>query len=142
MSVWARSGNTSNLFSHLKNNHKTTFALVKAAKSNEGKSSHLSNEQPTIVSALEGAQPYTHSSKKWKELTDSVMHFIVKDCLPIHSVEKEGFKAMIHKFDSRYDLLTPSEQPFLSCILLQKIKLQNNYPMLNVFLQQLICGPA
>jgi len=104
MSVWARSGNTSNLFSHLKNNHKTTFALVKAAKSNEGKSSHLSDEQPTIVSALEGAQPYTHSSKKWKELTDSVTRFIVKDCLPIHSVEKEGFKAMIHKFDSRYDL--------------------------------------
>ena len=50
------------------------------------------------------AQPYSHSSKKWKELTDSVTRFIIKDCLPVHSVNKDGFKAMIRKFDSRYDL--------------------------------------
>ena len=32
MSVWARSGNTSNLFSHLKNNHKCVHALLKNSR--------------------------------------------------------------------------------------------------------------
>ena len=42
--------------------------------------------------------------KKWKELTDSVTHFIVKDSLPIHTVAKSAFKDIIKKFDSRYEI--------------------------------------
>ena len=57
-----------------------------------------------MTNTLAAAQPYFHSSKKWKELTNSVTCFIVKDCLPVHSVSKDGFKAMIRKFYSMYDL--------------------------------------
>ena len=47
---------------------------------------------------------YSRGSNKWKDLTDSVMHCIAKDMLPIRIVEKEGFRALIKKLDSHYEL--------------------------------------
>ena len=39
-----------------------------------------------------------------------ITYYIVKDSLPIHTVERSGFKAMLKAFDTRYDI--PSRNYF------------------------------
>ena len=38
------------------------------------------------------------------ELMDAVTYYIGKEALPIQTVEKQGFKKMLKKFDARYQL--------------------------------------
>ena len=38
-------------------------------------------------------------NKKWQELTDSVLYCIAKDIMPIHTVEKEEFKALLKQLE-------------------------------------------
>ena len=40
--------------------------------------------------------------------TSSDTHYIAKDNLPIHSVEKNGFKKLLHTFEGRYEVPTRS----------------------------------
>ena len=47
---------------------------------------------------------HERGSKKWKELTDAVTFCLVKDMMPIYSVEKEGLRTMLRTFNSQYDL--------------------------------------
>ena len=101
-SLWARSGNTSNMMAHLRNNHKTTHAQLKTAK--RLSYAEVAPQQPTIAASFAQGQLYPRHGKKWKELTDSITRFIAKDSLPIHTVTKNGFKDMIKKFDSRYEI--------------------------------------
>ena len=65
--------------------------------------------QSTIQETIERTQKYKCKRKKWKELTDSVTHYIAKDCLPMSVVEGSGFKKMIDAFDSRYKLLSRNQ---------------------------------
>ena len=61
-------------------------------------------KQPTVAVSFTREQPYSRGSKKWKELTDSVVRCLVKDMLPLPTVEKEGFKLRVHALDPRYEL--------------------------------------
>ena len=88
---------------HLKNNHKSIHVQLKTVKVTR-KEVDVAPQQPTIAASFSQGQPYLRHGKKWKELTDSVTHFIVKDSLPIHTVTKSGFKDMIKKFNSRYEI--------------------------------------
>ena len=57
------------------------------------------------------AQQYERRGKKWKaDMTDAVTFCITKDNLPIHVATKPGFKGLLNKFDSKYEL--PSESYF------------------------------
>ncbi len=47
---------------------------------------------------------------KWKELTDAVIFYLAKDCLPFYTVEKPGFRKLVETLDSRYEL--PSRSYF------------------------------
>lgn len=105
--VKAGGGNTTNLISHLKVHHPLKHAEVRKAIKDRGSSSHSSAAtpgQPTITDALQRSVKYARSSKKWKELTDAVTMCIAKDMMPIYSVEKDGFREMLRKFDAQYDL--------------------------------------
>lgn len=90
------------MISHLKNNHKTIHTQLKTAKRLPHK--EAAPQQPTIGASFAQGQLYPPHVKRWKELTDSVTRFIAKDSLPIHTVTKNGFKDMIKKFDSRYEV--------------------------------------
>ena len=104
-SVSAKSGNTSNLMSHLKNNHKSVHAQLKTAKTSSSTAAKQpSSKQHSIETSFGLVQPYQCQSKKWKELTDAITHFIVKDGLPVYTVQKDGFRSMIKRFDGRYEL--------------------------------------
>ena len=56
------------------------------------------------VDVIERIKKLDSSSKDHKELTKSVAICLAKDMLPIYTVKKEGFKAMLRKFNPRYDL--------------------------------------
>ena len=49
--------------------------------------------------AIERTKPYTHGSHQWKEITESVMHFMAKEMIPMNTVEKSGFRSMVRKLD-------------------------------------------
>ena len=89
--VAARSGNTSNLITHLPNNHPTIYAAFAKQKTEMTKSQSTALQQKSITEALVSSQPYDRKSKKWTELTNSVTFCIAKDILPMYSMEKPGF---------------------------------------------------
>ena len=110
--VAAKSGHTSNLFSHLKHKHPSQYALLQQKKPVSSTStSTTTSSTPTIMRSFEHEKPYLRSSQMWITLTDSVSYAIGKDMLPFTTVEKSGFKKMLATFDPRYEL--PSHQYFL-----------------------------
>ena len=111
--VLAKGGNTSNLLTHLKRHHPKQYAeLIEAQekKKAKDKSSKRSQGQAKLKVVDQSAAIYGRGSKRWQELTDSVSYCIAKDMMPIHTVEKEGFKALLERFDSKYEL--PSQKYF------------------------------
>ena len=109
--IAVKGGNTSNLFSDLKNHHPKKYSELKAGNTElpiRGKEKQV--YQPKITDALSSVQKYTQNSKCWKHLTDAVTRGIAKDMMPVYSVEKPGFRQMLTQFDSRYEL--PSRKYF------------------------------
>ena len=93
--------NTSNLFAH---------QLIKKAKPSTKQKQPEERSTPTITESLMRAQPYARTSKKWQRLTESVAFCLAKDSLPLYSVEKPGFRRMVHTFDPQFEL--PSQKYF------------------------------
>ena len=65
-------------------------------------------QQPLQQSSLEATwdktKLYSSSSHEYKDLTKSVTYCLAKDMLPVSTVDKPGFKAMLQKFNPRYQL--------------------------------------
>ena len=109
-------GNTTNMITHLSYRRKDEYAAVKKQMAESAQTSKplqflasmevarssQSMSQPTILNSFEQAMPYPKSSSRWKSLTQSVSYFLAKDMLPISTVNNDGFKRMLQKFDSRY----------------------------------------
>ena len=110
----AKSGNTSNLLSHLKNKHTRVYKELKAKmEEKEGEKSDSKiqvKKQPTLSSVISRNQPYQRNGKRWSQLTDSITRWIAEDGLPLYMVEKSGFKKMLADFDVRYTI--PSRNYF------------------------------
>jgi len=62
------------------------------------------SEQPSLVAMWDKAKLLSSSSHEHRELTKLVTHCLAKDTLPISTVDKPGFKAMLQKFNPRYRL--------------------------------------
>ena len=104
-------GNTSNLFSHLKNKHPSQYAETKARTENPSKGKPGSaSVQVNIKKSFESKQPYCHTIKRWQTLTDSFLYAIAKDMLPFRAVERPGFQKMLSTFEPKYEL--PSRKYF------------------------------
>ena len=112
--VRATTGNTSNLLSHLKNKHPMVHKELRLQMNKEAGEKQSrptdSRHQPTLSSVISATQLYERSRKQWAELTDSITNWIAQDGLPIHVVEKNGFKKMMAAFDKRYEV--PSRNYF------------------------------
>ena len=111
----ARGGNTSNLFSHLKIHHvKEHASIEKSKKKNRSEvnkeGSRDSGKQITLGEAIERTKPYTRGCQRWKEITESVTHFMAKEMIPINTAEKPGFRSMVRKLDLQYEV--PSRKYF------------------------------
>ena len=108
--VLAKSGNTSNLKAHLKNNHKTVHCQLQKPSA-----PIIPKVRMPAITPLTQALPYGHQNKRYKELNEAVAYFICKDGLPIYTVEKPGFRSMVKKLDSRYEI--PSRAHFSRSII-------------------------
>ena len=82
--VSCKGSNTSNLFSHLKVHHPSTFAEIQQARTMEVRGKV--NSQPTTAESMSGATIYAHNSKKWQTRTDAISWCLAKDMLPLYSV--------------------------------------------------------
>jgi len=105
---FAYTGSTTNLISHLCNNHsKDHTALVEQQKGESSQSQQSSSKSidplpPDIRDTLTAHLPLAHASKRWNKLTESVCYNIAKDMLPLDTVSGEGFLSMLKAFEPRY----------------------------------------
>uniref|UniRef100_A0A1X7TB10 BED-type domain-containing protein n=1 Tax=Amphimedon queenslandica TaxID=400682 RepID=A0A1X7TB10_AMPQE len=102
--VPAKGGNTSNLFSHLREHHPTLFACLTPTAAKK------TVTQQTIESSVARGTKFSRDSPQHKELTHAIAYHIGKDGVPLSTVERPGFKHMIHKLNPKYDL--PSRKYF------------------------------
>ena len=115
--VRARVGNTSNLISHLRVHYPMLHSQLLQAQKKKTKDidKPSSGTQMSIKSIVNKAQKHSRTSKKkWKELTDSITYCLAKDMLPLHSVEKKGFrrswKGLTHSMTSHPQSIFPTLQ--------------------------------
>lgn len=79
--IKTKRGNTSNLLSHLKNKHARVYKDLKTAmEEEEQRPTCISQVQPTLKEVVSRNQPYTRNSKRWTELTTSVICYPCKGC--------------------------------------------------------------
>ena len=112
--VGAKEGNTSNLYSHLKNKHLQLYNEVMKVMPRTGKPKCAAN-QPSVAEAFQRVQSLSTTSREQAELTRAVTHCLAKDMLPIHTVEKKGFKTMLQHFYPQYQL--PSRNYFTRVVI-------------------------
>ena len=98
LEVSAKDGNTTNLYSHLRNKHPKEFSEV---SKDVRTATSLQSKLPQL---FKHAQAIPTTSREHKELTKAIALCLAKDMLPIYTVEKPGFKSMIHQFNPRYQL--------------------------------------
>ena len=116
--VRASGGNTSNLLSHLRTHHPSKYTLVlqaqreKVKESSTASSSSTNASQATLPELFTKTQKYERTTRRWREITDSITYCISKDMLPIYTVEKEGFRRLTYTLDSKYEI--PSAKYFSS----------------------------
>ena len=110
--VMVRGGNTSNLLSHLRNHHPKEFMEVNQARKGKGAqmATKSSKGQASVADLIEREVKSERSSRKWKQLTDSVTFCLAKDMLPMYTVEKKGFAHLLKTLDPKYEL--PSRKYF------------------------------
>ncbi|XP_061918596.1 E3 SUMO-protein ligase ZBED1-like [Entelurus aequoreus] len=100
-------GNTTNLFRHLKNHHRQLHDECMTKKSGEkstpSDSAHCS-KHTTITASFASITPYEKSSRRHKEITTAITHYIGKDMVSVNTVTKEGFQNLLHTLDRRYKI--------------------------------------
>lgn len=101
--VPAAHGNTTNLLSHMKNNHTAQYLEVKpCGKSNSSSSSDKS--QSTINDCILKTKLISTSSSEHRRITDGIARCLAKDMIPISTVDKCGFREMVKRLNPRYQL--------------------------------------
>ncbi|KAL3995876.1 N-acetyltransferase 8 [Sarotherodon galilaeus] len=96
-------GNTTNLYQHLKTQHKTEYdrCMAKKSSSVQNKPSNVTR-QGSLTELFEGVTPYERTSKRHVEITKAVTHCIAKDMMPVNTVTKPGFNNLVTTLDKRY----------------------------------------
>ncbi|XP_052413836.1 E3 SUMO-protein ligase ZBED1-like [Carassius gibelio] len=104
--VATKTGNTSNLFSHLKAKHNDLYQLCSAEKSSSSGESTLVHQpkQQSISSSFESITPYPVSSRRHREITEAITRYLAKDMVPIATVGKPGFLHLMNTIDKRYNI--------------------------------------
>ena len=102
---FAYTGSTTNLISHLRNNHTKEYTTM-TQQSSEGLKELLSTASKPLQRQLKDSfaahSPLPHSTTRWKKLTEAVCYYIAKDMLPLDTVSSEGFLQMVNEFEPRY----------------------------------------
>ena len=96
------------LWQHLQESHPIEYIEAKPT-SNHGEYMKA-KAQPTIAEALHVCQPFSHTSQRWRSLTDSICYFVAKDMQPFQTVNDPGFRQLLKALEPRYEC--PDHKPF------------------------------
>ena len=109
--VSAKWSNTSNLISHLKLHHGNEYREIKGAQAVtvrsmlvSRKTNSSSSSQQTLEQCVRKTKLLSLDSRDHRKLTQAVTNYIVKDVVPVYTVDKEGFRDMVHALNPRYQL--------------------------------------
>ncbi|KAK9523273.1 hypothetical protein VZT92_019675 [Zoarces viviparus] len=58
--------------------------------------------QTSLQEAFARGTAYDKQSKRWREITDAITIHLCKDMVPLQTVDKDGFSAMVKTLDPRY----------------------------------------
>ena len=97
-SVPCKSGNTTNLFAHLRERHPRAYKEANQGhqgNKNRNEASRSQGVQPTLETVVERSTYYDPKGAQAKELNHAVAYFLAKDMQPLYTVEKPGFQKMI-----------------------------------------------
>ena len=115
--VAASRGNTTNLFSHLRDNHTELYneiapscpSTVKQLGANSSSKQQTTQHlMPLVNTSL--VTKYIPESLEAQEVNHAVAYFLAKDLQPFSTVEKSGFRRLVSKLNPRYQL--PSKDYF------------------------------
>ncbi|XP_030008124.1 zinc finger BED domain-containing protein 4-like [Sphaeramia orbicularis] len=98
-----KSKNTTNLWQHLKLNHKEVFDDAQA-KMAQVKAPKPQPAQCTIVQAFDKGTKWAPSDQRSKDMDKLIMEMIATDILPYSVVEGIGFKRLLAKAEQRYQI--------------------------------------
>ena len=106
-----KSGNTSNLLSHLRNARPEVYKRMKGGEgsSKTAEKKATGGQQQTLEGAI--ARSTHGNSKRWEKLTNAITYCVARDIMPLQSIEKPGFKQLIQAFDPQYE---PPSRKFIS----------------------------
>ena len=119
--VPARTGNTTNLFHHLRRHHPSNYTESLTLRAQACTTPHTqpsktttspvsiasgsgSVKQQSIHSCFTAIAPYEKQSKRSKNITSAITYCLSKDMMPLSTVEKDGFRKLIKVLDPRYEL--------------------------------------
>ncbi len=117
-------GNTTNLYNHLKFNHRVQYEECLSVKKKAPSDARTATQTP-ITTSLFSASPYPAGSRRQIEITEAITHFIAKDMAPINTVCSAGFKKLINTLDKRYHPLP--QLFFSSCATFTLCKMPGKY---------------
>ena len=109
--VLAKGGNTTNLFTHLRDHHPQLH--VEATRVLSSKATAVQSckmRQASLTEVVESSRRYDPKSPRALELNRAVVYYLAKDMQPLYTVEKPGCKKLLSTLDSRYQL--PSRRHF------------------------------
>ena len=96
--ITMKDGNTSNLYSHLKNKHPEQYDTVQRVATNTNRKRQSDKiektQQPSLEATWDKTKLLSSSSHEYKKLTKSVTYCLAKDMLPISTVDKSGFNQL------------------------------------------------
>ena len=69
----------------------------------EPSKTNSSDAQKQLKESFVAHASLSHSTTRWKKLTEAVCYYIAKDMLPLDTVSSEGFLHMIKEFEPRYN---------------------------------------
>ena len=108
IAVPTKPGNMTYLFYHLSRSHPLEYSSIKQPQPSTsactGGTPH--KRQQTTMERYSAAVPYDKPSKCYKEIRDAVAYHLVKDLLLPRTVEKSGYKNLIHVLDPPYILIS------------------------------------
>ncbi len=123
--VSAPSSNTTNLYNHLKFNHRVQYEECLSVKKKAPSDARTATQTP-ITTSLFSASPYPAGSRRQIEITEAITHFIAKDMAPINTVCSAGFKKT-HKHTGQ-EICHPLPQLFFSsCAIFTLCKMPGKY---------------
>jgi len=104
--VSAKWVNTGNLLNHLKLHHIDKYREISHTQScaRSSKKKFTTYGQQTLEQCIEKVKKFSSNSKEHRRFTEAVTNCIVKDVMPVYTVDKPGFHAMVQALNPRYQL--------------------------------------